>query len=138
VWFLYSTLFLEGHNARNSYREMSARILSAMRLAPQAEQQCVEVFRVSTSVQASLQWFADLRFSASAGCPWLLIQDSGASIREAASSITGWQLVWVGARIGERQERFRLYLQSMSEAPGAADTLPAPAGNAGAGAEADR
>jgi 4-amino-4-deoxy-L-arabinose transferase-like glycosyltransferase len=138
VWFLYSTLFLEGHNARNSYREMSARILSAMRLAPQAEQQCVEVLRVSTSVQASLQWFADLRFSASAGCPWLLIQDGGASIREAASSIAGWQLVWVGARIGERQERFRLYLQSMSEAPGAADTQPAPAGNAGAGAEADR
>lgn len=138
VWFLYSTLFLEGHNTRNSYREMSVRILSVMREAPHAEQQCVEVRRVSTSVQASLQWFAGLRFSASANCPWLLIQDSGASIREAAPGIAGWQLVWVGARIGERQERFRLYLRSVTEVRGPTDAQRGFAGRAAAGAEADR
>jgi len=124
VWFLYNTLFLEGHNTRNSYRELSSRILSAMHEAPPAGGDCVKAGRLSPSVQASLQWFAGLQFSVDVACHWLLIQDGVRSSMETAEAIDGWELVWVGARIGEQREGFRLYRRAAPVSSSAAPHQP--------------
>lgn len=141
VWFLYSTLFLEGHNMRNSYREMTLRIRTVMLDAPPTAgppvQQCIDVRAVSFSAQASLQWFAGLRLAADPHCGWLLVQDSGAALRQAPSSLPGWQLYWVGARMGERQERFRLYRQGTGAVP-LVDQSASPRPGTGLGAGAPR
>ena len=107
IWFLFQTLFLEAHNTRNSYREMAAQISQSASLGSD----CISPEQVRPAVQASLQWFAGLQFSDQRDCPWLMIQDSGEAIRQAPATRNGWQLVWTGARRGEKQERFRLYRQ---------------------------
>ncbi|NCZ59094.1 MAG: hypothetical protein EBX71_02925 [Betaproteobacteria bacterium] len=110
IWFLFQILFLEGHNRRNSYREMAAQVSESMR----ASDGCVHAEDLRPGVQASLQWFAGIQFAESGKCQWLIIQDSGEALRRIAPRLAGWQLQWVGARRGEKQERFRLYLRSPS------------------------
>ena len=111
IWFLFQTLFLEAHNTRNSYREMAMQARAVM----QSATGCVIGEQLRPAVQASLQWFAGLEFSNAPHCPWLLIQDSGEALRYAAPARPGWQLHWAGARRGENQERFRLYLRQETQ-----------------------
>lgn len=140
IWFLFQMLFLDAHNTRNSYREMAAQAKAAMsELDPKhgireangklgigekstyaksgPDDACMQPDQVRPSVQASLQWFAGIRFSDREDCPWRLIQDSGQAVSQTVPNVPGWDLHWVGSRRGENSERFRLYLRSSPLAP---------------------
>jgi hypothetical protein len=106
AWFLLMTLWLPVFDQRNTYRDVSQQLAAA--LPPGYG--CVATRDLGRAQRASLYYFGNLRFGDDdAGCQWLLVQDTGPIARTAASPPPGWRLHWEGSRVGDRNERLRLY-----------------------------
>jgi 4-amino-4-deoxy-L-arabinose transferase-like glycosyltransferase len=107
VWALGLTFFTRYLDTNKSYRSMVGRIAAAL---PQ-RYDCIAGHNVGDAQRALLHYFGGIvtRPARAQACELLLVQGRRTSIHDPG---TGWDLLWEGARPGDRKELFRLYRRS--------------------------
>lgn len=103
VWALLHALFLGPLDRRLGHAHLAQAI--AVQVPDGA---CIQADEVASQPRRLLAYHSGrpLHAEAGAGCGWLLIQTRQ---RNESPSPAGWESVWDGARLGERNERFHLY-----------------------------
>lgn len=113
AWFLLMTLWLPVFNERNTYRDLSTELRTAVDAADAHAGGCIVTDNVERAARASFYYFARLSFGEpGARCRWLLAQDDGPAARTRPEPRPGWELLWEGRRRSDRDERFLLYRRS--------------------------
>ena len=104
AWALLHALFFGPLDRRLSHAYLAQEI--AARVPAQA---CIDAAEVANQARGLLAHHSgrDLR-AAGADCDWRLIQTRE---RNASPAPVGWEKRWDGARLGERDERFHLYVR---------------------------
>lgn len=105
LWILLMTLWLPWLDSGKSYRHMIDDLAAHL----PGDYACMTPLRVGASEQAMLEYFGDFKWHStrSAKCDLLLVQ--GDRVARPIENEIGWQKIWEGGRLGERNERFRLY-----------------------------
>lgn len=114
MWWLLATLWLPWIDAGKSYRSM----VTAIQRSLPGSYRCIASLNLGEPQRALLEYYAGIRtqrmeVSGRPMCDLLLVQ--GNTLEEIEVD-AAWQLIWEGARPGDRRERFRLY-QRRKEAP---------------------
>jgi 4-amino-4-deoxy-L-arabinose transferase-like glycosyltransferase len=112
---LVGTLWLPYLNAGKSYRAM---ILSLRESIP--PENCIASRQLGEPQRALLDYYGRIRtvreeVSPDAACDALLVQGSRSS--GASADGRGWKPIWEGARPGDRNEIYRLYVRAGPAAP---------------------
>ncbi len=107
IWVLLNLLGLPAVDHVRSYRQPITAVAKLIEQSPG----CVLGLNVGLPQRAMFDYFAGLRFvgprnESAAACHWMLMQGTKTHAPDVAAA---WQLVWEGARPGERVEQFRLY-----------------------------
>ena len=107
-WGTINTLWLPWMDAAKSYRAVYASMRRALPPAPG----CIATQGVGESERAMLEYFTGMlprRIATEAGasCTLLLLQDGAADGDIGPGS--GWRLIWQGGRLGDPNERHRLF-----------------------------
>ena len=105
LWILVMTLWLPWLDNGKSYRPMIDDLSTHL----PAGYQCITGSHIGTSEQAMLDYFGQFRWHSRevARCDLLLVQ--GDRVARPIENEIGWEKIWEGGRLGERNERFRLY-----------------------------
>lgn len=105
LWILVMTLWLPWLDNGKSYRHMIEDLSAHL----PANYECMTPLRVGASEQAMLEYFGDFSWFSkkSVKCDLLLVQ--GDRIARPIENEIGWEKIWEGGRLGEKNERFRLY-----------------------------
>jgi len=102
IWLTLACLWLPWIDYGKSYRPVSAEIRRVLG----TDHGCIERQGLGPAQRASLDYFDGIRTSASAGaCPLRIVQTRP----QAPTAISGWRLLLVTARPGDRTESLRLY-----------------------------
>jgi 4-amino-4-deoxy-L-arabinose transferase-like glycosyltransferase len=110
IWVLAMTLWLPWLESGKSYREVVANLKHAL----PAHYDCIAGERIGDSQRAMLEYFGDITTERRARnrCALLLVQADGSAAPQAQES--GWNMIWEGARTGDKRERFRLYRRAVN------------------------
>jgi len=105
LWILVMTLWLPWLDNGKSYRPMIDDLSAHL----PAGYQCITGSHIGASEQAMLDYFGQFRWHSRevARCDLLLVQ--GDRVARPIENEIGWEKIWEGGRLGERNERFRLY-----------------------------
>jgi len=105
LWILVMTLWLPWLDNGKSYRPMIDDLSAHL----PANYECMTPLRVGASEQAMLEYFGQFKWHSTrlAKCDLLLVQ--GERIAKPIENEIGWEKIWEGGRLGEKNERFRLY-----------------------------
>ena len=105
LWILVMTLWLPWLDNGKSYRPMIDDLTAHL----PAGYQCITGSHIGASEQAMLDYFGQFRWHSRevARCDLLLVQ--GDRVARPIENEIGWEKIWEGGRLGERNERFRLY-----------------------------
>ena len=111
-WGTIHTLWSPWLDAAKSYRDVYA---SMQRSLPDGVD-CIAIQGVGESERAMLEYFTGMvprriEPRPGAACDVRLIQDSAAEGDSGAGS--GWRLIWQGARLGDANERHRLFIRDV-------------------------
>ena len=100
VWMILMTLWLPFLDSVKGYREM----FLSMKAALPGKYQCIEGRHLGQPQRAMLDYYLDI-VAKRKGCDLVLVQTVSSNRRHPA----GVDLIWEGARAGDRVERYRLY-----------------------------
>jgi len=105
LWILVMTLWRPWLDSGKSYRPMIDDLSAHL----PADYQCMTLSHFGVSEQAMLEYFGKFKWSSRevARCDLLLVQ--GNRIARPIEDEIGWEKIWEGGRLGEQNERFRLY-----------------------------
>lgn len=127
AWFLLMTLWLPVFNERNTYRDISAQLRSALPGNGMPAGDCIVTENVERAARASFYYFARLPFAeAGTQCRWLLVQQHAPRTPTMAPTPRPeWEPRWQGRRRSDRDERFVLY-ERIGDAPAGAARISRP------------
>lgn len=110
IWGMLMSLFVAYFDTGKSYRGMIASLSAAL-----PKHECMSSRSLGEPQRAMLLYYAGIvthREEVAArrrSCDLMLVQGSAA---EEPTMPIGWLKIWEGARLGDRDERFRLYARS--------------------------
>jgi 4-amino-4-deoxy-L-arabinose transferase-like glycosyltransferase len=125
-WALVSTLWLEWVDYAKSYRS----VFASMRISLPEERRCVASIGLGESERAMLRYFLGFNTTRrevvpAANCDVLLINGFAESPPTNIDP-RRWNLIWEGARPGDRHERFWLFSETGAKPPLAARQIDMP------------
>lgn len=105
LWILTMTLWMPWLDTGKSYRHM----VDDLKANLPEKYKCIADVHIGDSQRAMLQYFGDInpRRKASRVCDLLLVQ--GNRVAKPIEDEIGWEKIWEGSRLGDQNERFRLY-----------------------------
>jgi hypothetical protein len=122
VWTLIMTLWVGEVDYSRTYRAVALELQDAMQQSAPGAQACVRADNLGLAQRASFAYFANVHFARLDldgnpidSCPLVLRQDATrAANRDSPEerSHGTWKLVWEGRRPSDREERYRLYLET--------------------------
>ena len=120
IWTLLTTLLVNEINYSRTYRAVAKQMAEVLATNPAGVNACVSAEHLGLAQRASFNYFANVHFAAIGAdgeprehCSLILRQDSiRVSLHDPELRNKALRMLWEGRRPSDRDERFRLYLET--------------------------
>jgi 4-amino-4-deoxy-L-arabinose transferase-like glycosyltransferase len=123
IWTLLTTLLVNEINYSRTYRAVANQMSDALAKSLGGAKSCISAEHLGLAQRASFAYFADVHFAPINAegeplehCNLILRQDSiRASLHDPEPRNKALRMLWEGRRASDRDERFRLFLDSSTQ-----------------------